>query len=207
MIQYKNLREHIKHIASALKKRGEFYRKRGLELTPSTHAFLWSQRRYLLSAATRSVLVWDRIAADSPTIEKWHNATVTNRLIVRRIQDVLIENKSASMSRFVVACEGVAKRETVRRCVGMGVNLGLLKKCSDGYTMTTLYADELFNRAILAARHPDMVEWARMILAVNQTETLIQHNRFPRHDDHPLGTPLTLAEEIAAGRYTGSDDE
>ena len=89
----------------------------------------------------------------------------------------------------------------------MGVDLGLLEKVGEGYAMTTLYADELFNRAILGLRHPDMVEWARMVLAVNQAETLILDNRFPRRDDHPLDTPPTLAEEIAAGRYTGSDDE
>ena len=207
MIRYKNLKEHIRFIANAFKKRGEFYRKRGLELTPSTHTFLWSQRRYLMWAGTRSVLAWDSIRGDAPTIEKWHNATVTNRMIVRRVQDVLIENKSASISRFVVECEGIAKRETVRRCVNMGVDLGLLEKVGEGYAMTTLYADELFNRAILGLRHPDMVEWARMVLAVNQAETLILDNRFPRRDDHPLDTPPTLAEEIAAGRYTGSDDE
>jgi hypothetical protein len=207
MIQYKNLKEHIKYIANAFKRRGEFYRKRGLELTPSMHTFLWSQRRYLMWAGTRSVLAWDSIRGDAPTIEKWHNATVTNRMIVRRIQDVLIENKSASISRFVVECEGIAKRETVRRCVNMGVELGLIEKVGEGYAMTALYADELFNRAILGLRHPDMIEWARMVLAVNQAETIIQHNRFPRRDDHPLDTPLTLAEEIAAGRYTGADDE
>ena len=207
MIRYKNLKEHIRFIANAFKKRGEFYAKRGLVLTPLTHTFFWAQRRYLLSVATRSVLAWDSIAAESPNISKWHNATATNRLIVRRIQDVLIENKSASMSRFVVACEGVAKRETVRRCIAMGIDLGLLKKCGDNYTMTALYADELFNRAILGLRHPDMVEWARMVLAVNQSETIMLDNRYPRHDDHPLDTPLTLMEEIAADRYTDGDDE
>jgi len=207
MIKYKNLKEHIKYIAAAFKKRGEFYRKRGLELSPTTHTFLWSQRRYLLSASTRAILVWNSISGDSPKIESWHNATATNRVIARRIQNVLIEHRSATMSRFVVACEGIAKRESVRRCVNMGVDLGLLEKCGDGYMITQTYADELFNRVILAARHPDSVEWARMVLAVNQTETLIQTNRFPRQDDHPLATPLTLAEEIAAGRYTGSDDE
>ena len=205
MIKYKNLKEHIRYIASAFKRRGEFYRKRGLELSPTTHTFLWSQRRYLMSAGTRCSLVWDRIAGDSPTIEKWHSASVTNRFIARRVQDVLIDHQSGTMSRFAVACEDVAKRETVRRCVAMGVELGLLEKCGDGYTMTALYADELFNRAILGLRHPDMVEWARMVLAVNQTETLVQHNRYPRQDDHPLDTPLTIIEEIAAGRYAGDE--
>jgi hypothetical protein len=128
MIKYKNLQEHIKFIASAFKRRGEFYRKRGLELSPTTHTFLWSRRRYLLSAGTRAALVWDRIAGESPTIEKWHSATVTHKLIVRRIQDVLVDHQSATMSRFAVACEDVAKRETVRRCITMGVELGLLEK-------------------------------------------------------------------------------
>lgn len=118
-----------------------------------------------------------------------------------------LDHQSATMSRFTVASENVAKRETVRRCVGMGVELGLLKKCGDGYEMTKLYADELFNRVILGLRQPDMVEWARMVLAVNQTETLILDNRYPRQDDHPLDTPLTLPELIAAGRYTGADNE
>ena len=45
MIKYKNLKEHIKYIANAFKKRGEFYRNCGLELTPSHHTVLWSQRR------------------------------------------------------------------------------------------------------------------------------------------------------------------
>lgn len=208
MIQYKNLKEHIKYIANAFKKRGEFYRKRGLELTPSTHTFLWSQRRYMIGIATRSVLAWDdRSGDEAPTIAEWRNSSVTNTAISRRIQDVLIENKSATISRFTVACEGIAKRETVRRCANMGVDLGLLEKCGENYSMTGVFAEELFDRVVLGIRHPDMVEWARMVLAVNQAENLIQCNRYPRQDDHPLATPLTLAEEIAAGRYTGADNE
>ena len=208
MIRYKNLKDHIRYIANAFKKRGEFYRKRGLELSPTTHTFLWSQRRYLVSAATRAALVWGNIGdGAAPKVEKWHAASATNRLNVHRIQNVLIDHSSATMSRFAVACEDIAKRETVRRCVAMGVELGLLKKCDEGFSITPEYAEELFDRANLGVRHPDMVEWARMVLAVNQAETLIQQNRYPRQDDHPLDTPLTIIEAIAAGRYTGSEDE
>ena len=91
--------------------------------------------------------------------------------------------------------------------MAIAVDLGLIKRCGDAYEMAELCANEMFNRAILGIRHPDTVEFARFVLAVNQTEALIQNPRYQRTDDHPLATPLTLPEEIAAGRYTGADDE
>lgn len=208
MIKYKNLKEHIKYIAAAFKRRGEFYRKRGLELTPSTHTFLWSQRRYLVDICTRSVLVWTTgNHEESPLLKKWRATSVTNDAISRRALLVLCEYPSASLSRIATECEPVASRETVRRAMAISVDLGLIKKRGDEYEMTEQCADELFNRTILGIRHPDMVEFARFVLAINQAEALIQNPRYQRTDDHPLATPLTLAEEIAAGRYTGKDDE
>jgi len=208
MIQYKNLKEHIKYIANAFKKRGEFYRKRGLELTPSTHTFLWAQRRNIIDMCTRSILLWNnKLNDDAPLLEEWRATSVTNDAISRRALLVLCEYPSASLSRIATECESFAHRETVRRAMTIAVDLGLVRKCGENYELTELFVDELFNRTILGIRHPDMIEFARLVLAVNQIEALNQCPRYERTDDHPLSTPLTLPEEIAAGRYTGADDE
>lgn len=204
-MKHKNLREHIKFAIHVFKKRGEFYRERGLELSPTVHTFLWQNRRYVIDVTTRAMLALFKLRKDeSPLIAQWRSTSPLNGAIAREVQDVLIQRREATLSRLATAAEDTGSREAVRRCLKIGVDLGLLKHKANQYSITPLYADELFSRSILRLRDPDIVEFARVVMSLHNLEQMVLDPKYQRDSDHPLTTPLTFTEAIAAGHY---DDE
>ena len=75
MIRHKNLREHIRFVAAAFKKRGAFYKERGLEVSPTLHTLLWQNRRYTIDVITRALLVLNSHSDDAPTLNKWRQTS------------------------------------------------------------------------------------------------------------------------------------
>ena len=195
-MKHKNLREHIKFVAAAFKKRGNFYRERGLEVSPTLHTLLWQNRRYTIDVITRALLVLNSHSDDAPTLNKWRATSLTNAAISRQIIIALIQRRHATLSRLVVACEGVGSRESVRRALTIAIDLGLITKKCDEYEISPLLVEELFGRSIMRLRDPDVVEFARLVLMVNQAETLILQPKFDREDDHPMSTPLTMMRKL-----------
>ena len=201
-MKYKSLREHIKFAMSAFKKRGEFYRRRGLELSPTVHTFLWQNRRYIIDITTRAMLALFKLKAkESPALTSWRAISPRTAEITRHVQKVLVQRRNASLSRLATEAEESGSREAVRRCLKIGVDLGLLHREGDAYSITDLYADELFSRSILRLRHPDIVEFARVVMALHNLEQMVLDPKYPRDEDHPLTSPLTITEAIAAGHY------
>ena len=197
----RTLREHIEFVRQAFKKRLTFYQSRGLNLSPSTHTLLWQHRRYMVDVSSRAMLALMKHGNESPLIKEWRETSPKNANISRVIQTVLTRQKYATLAQLTYEAQEYGSRESVRRCVAIGIELDLLIKDADQYKLSDAYVNESFDRSILRIRHPDVVEFAQFVASLHNIESLIQEPRFPRVDDHPMATPLTLTEEIAAGEY------
>ena len=206
MNKVRTLREHIEFVRNVIWKKRTFYQKRGLEISATVHTLLWQNRRYIVDVTTRALMSLTRHGDDSPRLKEWRSTSQKNHLISRIVQYELITQKSASLSRLAAAAEHEGSRESVRRALKIAVDIGLLERTGDQYSMSKLYVDELFDLTTLRLRDPEVVEFARLVLAINQTESILTNPKFPRNDEHPLATPLTLTEEIVSGSYTENNE-
>ncbi len=205
-MKYRTLREHIEFVRSAFKKRLTFYQSRGLNLSPSTHTLLWQHRRYMVDVSSRAMMALMKHGSESPLIKEWRETSPKNANISRVIQTVLTRQKYATLAQLTYEAQEYGSRESVRRCISIGVDLKLLDKENENYKLSEVYVNESFDRSILRIRHPDVVEFAQFVSSLHNIESLIQEPKFPRTDDHPFATPLTLTEEIAQGNYSEGSD-
>ena len=201
-LKYKTLKEHIAFVTKAFGKRLAFYRERDLELTPQAHTHLWSNRRYMVNIISKAMLANFEMTDDSPQLSKWRHGSHKTSMVTRIVISVLSEQSSATWTELCYRCEKYASRESVRKCLSLGVELGLLEKDEeDHYQITDLLAHELFDRSIMRLRHPDVVEAAQFCVTLNNMEQYYQNPKFPRSEEHPLSTPITINEALQTGVY------
>ena len=201
----RTLKVHIRWVKERFKKRLGFYRERGLEVSPTAHTLLYQNRRYMVSTVTNAMRALNEASDESPLINQWRATSAKNEEISKTIQKVLVDNVSASLAQLVFACEKKGSRESVRRVVAHGVELGLLAREGDQYQISDLYVSEMFDRYIMKIRHPDVIRLAMFTSAVNVVENVIQNaDEMNTDPDHPLASKKTLTEAVAAGDY---DDE
>jgi len=201
----RTLKEHIRWIKTRFAMRLGFYKQRGLEVSPTAHTLLYQNRRYMISCVSHAMRALNEAGDESPQLNEWRGTSAKNSDIAKTIQVVLVDNISASLAQLVWACEKKGSRESVRRVIAHGVELGLLHKENDQYRISDLYVSEMFDRAIMKIRNPDVVRLGMFTSAVNVVENIIQNaDKMNTDPDHPLASRKTLTEAVAAGDY---DDE
>ena len=201
----RTLKEHIRWIKTRFAMRLGFYRERGLEVSPTAHTLLYQNRRYMVSTVPNAMRALNEASDESPLINQWRATSAKNSEISKTIQKVLVDNISASLAQLVFACERQGSRESVRRVVAHGVELGLLAREGDQYQISDLYVSELFDRYLMKIRHPYVVKLGMFTSSVNVVENIIQNaDEMNTDPDHPLASKKTLTEAVAAGDY---DDE
>lgn len=200
--RWKSLREHAAYVATRFRKRIPFYRQRGVELTPESHTLLWQNRRHIISVICKMYMVNLVTDDESPKLKEWRKASIVNNMVTRMALITLCAQRSATLTQLAYVCEGLASREKVRQVIKDGERLGLLEKDGkDGYMVSDELAEELFNRMVLKIRHPDTVAFSKMCMTVANVEEMIQASPFDREEDHPLSSPITIANALKEGLY------
>jgi len=142
---------------------------------------------------------------ESPLMNKWRGTSSKNNDICYDIQKILVDQQTASLAQLTFSAEKHGSRESVRRVVAHGIDLGLLQKDGDQFSLSEAYVNELFDRSIMRIRHPDVVKLGMFTSAINVVENIIQNaDKMNKDPAHPLASNLTLTEAIANGDY---DDE
>ena len=200
--KYKSLMEHAVFVARAFKLRLRWYRDRGLELTPTSPTFLWQQRRHMISVTTRMMAVNFMTDDDTPQLKEWRKGSMQANMVTRLGLIVLTQQQSATVTNIANVCEEFASRESVRKVLNQGVSLGLLEKVDgDRYAISDILANELFNRAIMRLRHPDVVEFSKLCVTMANLESMMLEPEFDPREEHPLSTGITMANALKDGIY------
>ena len=201
----RTLRDHVKWIKERFQNRLGFYNDRGLTVSPTAHVLLYQNRRYMIAVLTNAIRAIREPGDESPLMNKWRATSSKNFEIAADIQKILIDQRSASLAQLTYASEKHGSRESVRRVVAHGIELGLLQKDDDQFSLSEKFVSELFDRSIMRIRHRDVIKLGMLTSSINVVENIIQNaDEMNKDPSHPLASFRTLIESIAVGDY---DDE
>jgi hypothetical protein len=138
----------------------------GADYEVSADRYMQRHNLYAQGLMTKAMIVLLEESKTGKTVQEWRDASEKYTLVARYIVAMVYEERSAiSQISLINACKSKASESSVKACVSLGKELGLLKTSRKGILPTTKLIDELQDRLSEKLLHPDVqafCRWATM---------------------------------------------
>jgi hypothetical protein len=199
MMKFKSLMAQAAAALTGMQKRKQSYDEAGLDFDPIIHTILFRHRRRInLLIAEASIALNQQIPV-GPEVHRWRHSTLQTPEITRHITKALSYEQSVTVSEVEIASN--ASRESVRKCLKHGVELGLLTQEMDGkrevFKLSELLVDQLQNRGTFKIWDKRLYELSRFVCAMHDIRNVRNETLALEKRSSTLEDPWpTLQEEI-----------
>ena len=202
-----NLIVHAKRVEAMWRKASAVHESHGIDFCPTSYLFLWKNKRQILETMARASKAIIGVVVEAPIVEKWRSSTSKNRAIVREVLILVSEKQTVTLAEAEVACQGHAGRESVRKCLNLGVNLNCLEKCGEHYAISDLLIEESVHRCAIKMTDPHILKMAEVVLAYNTyREIMMDTSELEKRKPMPQDSPPTLHEAIHTRGFDDAGD-
>ena len=200
--KYKTLKAHAGAVARSFREVVPMLRANNAEVSLRGYATLRENQRYFIALTAKMMLAAMDTSRDTAEMAEWRKGRgASSQLISRIVVQTLCAQKSSTVVELTFRCQDFAAATTVRKVLQHGVKLGLLVVDSKEYSLSESLCKELFVRSTVRLRDKDIIEYAEFCSAFETIERLQRDKPYPRDDDHPLTTAMTLSEALDSGVY------
>ena len=200
--QFKTLKEHAGAVTKAFRETVPMLKESDAEISLRGYATLRENQRYFIGLTARMMLAAMDTSRDSKEMSAWREGRgATSQLVTRIAVQVLCAQKSSTVVELAFRCQEFATANIVRKTLNHGVELGLLGRDAKDYALSASLCQELFRRSAVRLRDKDIIEYSEFCSAFETIERLQRDKPYPRDDDHPLTSPMTLSEALNEGVY------
>jgi hypothetical protein len=169
---FKNIIDHGFAALSGMKKRSKVYERHNIDFDPLINTLLFRHRRYINFLLAEGSLALIAQVNEGEDVQKWRSASLQTPLITRHCMIALTRQATVTVSQ--VETESKASRESVRKCLNHGVELGLLKKSAGGkksaelFEITEKLTEQLADRTALKLHDQKLYELSRLIVMIHE---------------------------------------
>jgi hypothetical protein len=143
----------------------EAYDTIGAEYEVSADRYMQRHNLYAQGLMTKAMIVLLEPCKTGKTVQQWRDASEKYTLVQRYIVNMVYEKRAAvSQISLIKACDEGAKKaseSSVKACVALGKELGLLSTSRNGILPTIKLIDELQDRLSEKLLHSDVQAFCR----------------------------------------------
>ena len=166
------LLEQANRAAARFESARKIWDQAGRRFIRNVDVYCWRNRFTLMSASAKALLASQNVPDScGPTIAQWHNLSTKCQTVIRAISDYTITTRrSFTVSEIEVALPKNfnCSRKSLQGIVNRGVELELLTRgCNSTFNITELFADEAFARTLWRNLTPDIVDWCRQVVMID----------------------------------------
>mgnify|MGYP003679300313 CR=1 FL=1 len=199
-----NFKTHVlrlKQFLSRQKKLNEAINER-FSVNPTV--FLWRNRFLAMNLFTKIIIILNappKISVGSE-VDEWRKLSKSYNTISREIMVALTKDrKGIRLPEVELALDGEYSKSTIIKCAKEGVRLGLLRTNKGRYFGTHKLYNSAFERITVKIRHPDVVAFAKFVVAINEMYRIASVTADMETDNEYQGDHKTFYEEIFSGSY------
>jgi hypothetical protein len=193
--QLENLEDHSRRMEAMWEIADNFHQNQSIDFDPMTFLLLWRNKREISRVFMRASKAMIAAVDDCPLVEEWRGATPKNMHICREILILLHEKDRITLSEAEVACQIIAKRESVRQCLKLGVEINVLEKTGEHYSASEGILREMVLRATSKIADQDIRAMSDIVTAYNTMRELMQTtNALEKNNPLPQDSPKTIHE-------------
>ena len=190
-----NLEDHSRRMETMWEIADNFHQNQSIDFDPMTFLLLWRNKREISRVFMRASKAMIAAVDDCKLVEQWRGATPKNMHICREVLILLHEQDQITLSEAEVACQSFAKRESVRQCLKLGVEINVLEKTGDHYAASEGILREMVLRASAKIVDENIRAMADIVTGYNAMRDLMKTtNTVERNNPLPQDAPKTIHE-------------
>lgn len=186
-----------------MRRNKEAYDTLGAKYEVSSDRFMQRHNLYAQSIFTKAMIVLLEPIKTGKTVQQWRDASEKYILVERYIIAMVYEHRAPVIQiSLIKACNGKASESSVKACVSLGKELGLLNTGRAGILPTQKLIDELQDRLTEKLLHPDVqafLRWANMWYT--QRECALEAMEYKNDMNFDGSVRTTFLEQIMDGYF------
>jgi|GEM_PF-5956358 len=174
------MRDHIVRAKRKISRARQIYAAYNKPFSVNAHTSFYSTRQratYLWQKCsmrmmrTRNLLEKNPIDPPvGPTMAEWRESNKAAPYVSKEIiAQAMLTMAPVRLSQIEEGVDGMAGRSAVKSVLKTGVELGLLKRVNDGYSLTEECVSEVEERIIAGMLNDDVIEFCRYVVMFDET--------------------------------------
>ena len=186
-----------------MRRNKEAYDTLGARYEVSSDRYMQRHNLYVQGLFTKMMIILLEPIKTGKTVQEWRDASEKYILVERYIIAMVYEDRAAvSQISLIKACDGKASESSVKACVSLGKELGLLSTGRAGILPTEKLINELQDRLTEKLVHPDVQAFCRWsTMWYTQRECAFEAMEFKNDMNFDGSVRTTLLEQIMDGTF------
>lgn len=166
------LHKQARNAAERFSKSREIWEANNRRFIRNVDVYLWRNRFQLMSKQAIALMAIETLPDNcGPLLERWQRMSSKARTVIRTIgNNTITKRQPFTISEIEVALPKNfnCSRKSLQSIVNRGVELELLiRECNNTFSITELFVDELFARVVSRDLDPDIVDWCRQVVMID----------------------------------------